>query len=39
MARLQGGNNLENFPKVLARLLKLIGNLFPEMSDNSDTSK
>ena len=39
MARLQGGNNLEKFPKVLARLLKLIGNAFPEISNNSDTSK
>lgn len=36
---LEGGNNLEIFPTVLANVLKLIGNLFPEMSDNCDIVK
>ena len=39
MAMLQGGSNLEKFPKVLAKLLKLIGNLFPEMSNSCDMLK
>lgn len=39
MAGLQGGNNLEKFPKVLAKLVKPIGNLFPEMSNNCDMLK
>lgn len=39
MAMLQGGSNLEKFPKVLAKLLELIGNLFPEMSNSCDMLK
>lgn len=39
MAGLQGGNNLEIFPKILAKLVKLIGNPFPEMSNNCDMLK
>lgn len=39
MAGLQGGNNLEIFPKVLATLVKLIGSLFPKMSKNCDMLK
>lgn len=36
---LQGGNNVKKFLKVLAKLLKLIGNLSPEMSNNCDMLK
>lgn len=39
LATLQGGSNLEKFPKVLAKLLELIGNLFPEMSNSCDMLK
>lgn len=39
MTMWQGGNNLEKFPKILAKLLKVIANLYPEMSDNCDMSK
>lgn len=35
----QSVNNLKKFPKVLATLLKLIGNLSPEMSNNCDMLK
>lgn len=35
----QGGNNLEELCQVLARLFKLIGDLFPEMSNSCDTLK